>query len=156
MTRITRNCFTAKHAQTTLLYFATALLFVISVQIVFCEVNYYLYNYIVTKGSALAAVPNDRSTEASFAISTIFDILTASRAASSKSDTGNIFKLEEAINTFASSTLVPYYAIIPNTFIGWQEGNVLCRVHTSVHYLDCRFMCSIELCYRVQRDANMS
>ena len=124
LTRITRNCFTAKHAQTTLLYFATALLFVISVQIVFCEVSFYLYNHIVTKGSALAGVPNDRSTEASFAISTIFDILTASRAASSKSDTGNIFIPEEAINTFPSSTLVPYHATIPNTFIGCQEGNV--------------------------------
>lgn len=38
---------------------------------------------------------------------TILDNLTTKRAASSKLSTGRIFRPEEAMSTFASSTLVP-------------------------------------------------
>ena len=88
---------------------ATTLLSSTCVQIVFSKNAYYLYDYMDINGSAFGDVPNERSTDASFAISTIFDILTANLAASSKSDTGNIFKPEEAINTFPSSTFVPCF-----------------------------------------------
>ena len=45
---------------------------------------------------------------ASFAKAIILDNLTDNLAASSKSETGKIFIPEVAINTFASSTFVPY------------------------------------------------
>lgn len=47
------------------------------------------------------------SSLASRARLTILDNFTANRAASSKLSTGRIFNPEDAINTFASSTLVP-------------------------------------------------
>jgi len=54
-----------------------------------------------------SSIPNLMETWASLAISTIFESFTANLAASSRSLTGRIFIPEDAIRTFASSTMVP-------------------------------------------------
>ena len=55
------------------------------------------------------SAPNEMPTCASLAMVTILEILTANRAASSRSETGRIFIPEAAINTLPSSTLVPCF-----------------------------------------------
>jgi len=54
-----------------------------------------------------SSIPNLMETWASLAISTIFESFTANLAASSRSLTGRIFIPDDAIRTFASSTMVP-------------------------------------------------